>query len=124
MLTLPEQKRAKKPQHGEVSPRNVSGKKFGLTAREVEIVNAIVDGQSNRDIAQTYGITECTVKHHLTRIFDKMGVYSRLELAVFALHHDMSSPLEQPESGRMDTSENTPLPGSRPKSPKDSPHDR
>ena len=61
----------------------------------MEIVNAIVHGQSNRDIAQTHGITEVTVKHHLSRIFDKMGVYSRLELAVFALHHDLGSAPDQ-----------------------------
>jgi len=65
--------------------------KYGLTARELEIVSAIVDGQSNRDIALTYGISEYTVKHHLTRIFDKVGVFSRLELAVFAIHHDLKS---------------------------------
>ena len=65
--------------------------KFGLTAREREIVTAIVDGQSNRDIALTYGISEYTVKHHLTRIFDKVGVFSRLELAMFAIHHELSS---------------------------------
>ena len=73
------------------SPR----RKFGLTAREIEIVTAIVDGQSNRDIASTYGISEYTVKHHLTRIFDKVGVYSRLELAVFAIHHDLRAHVRQ-----------------------------
>jgi two-component system, NarL family, nitrate/nitrite response regulator NarL len=78
-----------------VSFRNHSGKKFGLTARELEIVKAIVDGQSNRDIAMTFGISEYTVKHHLTRIFDKVGVYSRLELAVFAIHHDLSGQAKQ-----------------------------
>ena len=67
-----------------------SGKKFGLTVRELEIVSAIVDGQGNREIALTYGISEYTVKHHLTRIFDKVGVFSRLELAMFAIHHDLS----------------------------------
>ena len=71
------------------------GKKFGLTARELEIVSAIVDGQGNRDIALTYGISEYTVKHHLTRIFDKVGVFSRLELAMFAIHHDLSSQLRE-----------------------------
>jgi DNA-binding NarL/FixJ family response regulator len=57
----------------------------------LEIVSAIVDGQGNRDIALTYGISEYTVKHHLTRIFDKVGVFSRLELAMFAIHHDLSA---------------------------------
>jgi DNA-binding NarL/FixJ family response regulator len=68
-------------------------RKFGLTARELEIVNAVVNGQSNREIAITYKIRECTVKHHLTRIFDKVGVYSRLELAMFAIRHNVGGHL-------------------------------
>jgi DNA-binding NarL/FixJ family response regulator len=72
-----------------------TGTKFGLTARELEIVSAIVDGQGNRDIALTYGISEYTVKHHLTRIFDKVGVFSRLELAMFAIHHDLNGQLRE-----------------------------
>jgi len=78
-----------------ISFGSTGGKKFGLTARELEIVSAIVDGQGNRDIALTYGISEYTVKHHLTRIFDKVGVFSRLELAMFAIHHDLSSQLRE-----------------------------
>ena len=74
------------------------GRKFGLTARELEIITAIVDGQSNRDIALTYKISEYTVKHHLTRIFDKVGVFSRLELAMFAIHHDLSGNLRETSS--------------------------
>jgi len=77
---------------------NSGGSKFGLTARELEIVSAIVDGQSNRDIAMTYGISEYTVKHHLTRIFDKVGVFSRLELAMFAIHHDLHSDVKTTSS--------------------------
>src|SRR5262245_47861691 len=69
--------------------------KFGLTARELEIISAIIDGQSNRDIAVTYGISEYTVKHHLTRIFDKVGVFSRLELAMFAIHHGLQNQIRE-----------------------------
>jgi DNA-binding NarL/FixJ family response regulator len=98
IVPLPEPKKGKASEHAQVFPRAAKTRKFGLTAREMEVVNAIVDGQSNRDIAQTYGITESTVKHHLTRIFDKIGVYSRLELALFALRHDLSSPIDQTES--------------------------
>ena len=56
----------------------------GLTARELEVVSVIVEGASNRDIAHLFSISENTVKHHLTSIFDKVGVSSRLELAVRA----------------------------------------
>jgi two-component system, NarL family, nitrate/nitrite response regulator NarL len=81
-----------------VSFTKPGGRKFGLTAREIEIITAIVDGQSNRDIALTYKISEYTVKHHLTRIFDKVGVFSRLELAMFAIHHDLCGNLRETSS--------------------------
>lgn len=60
---------------------------FNLTPRELEMVSAIVEGCSNKDVAQKFSITEDTVKRHLTNIFDKTGVSSRLELAMFAVHH-------------------------------------
>jgi DNA-binding NarL/FixJ family response regulator len=60
-------------------------KPYGLTAREIEIVEAIAAGDSNRDIAGRLNISLQTVKHHLTSIFDKTGTSSRLELALFAL---------------------------------------
>ena len=63
--------------------------RFGLTPRESEMVRAIGDAMTNKDIATHFGISEYTVKHHLTKIFDKVGVYSRLELAMFATHHGL-----------------------------------
>ncbi len=62
---------------------------FGLTGREMEIVAAIVSGLSNKEIARKFSISEDTVKHHLTNIFDKVGAYNRLELALFAIHHGL-----------------------------------
>jgi DNA-binding NarL/FixJ family response regulator len=71
---------------------------FGLTPREREIVAVIVDGCSNTEIATRFGISEKTVKHHLTNIFDKVGVSNRLELALFALHHRLvTSAAAEPE---------------------------
>lgn len=62
-------------------------KKYGLTNREIEIVASIVDGCTNKEIAQKFSLSEDTVKHHLTSIFDKVGVSNRLELALFAINH-------------------------------------
>ncbi len=74
-------------------------KKFGLTPRELEIVSAVVAGYTNKDVAAHYKISEDTVKHHLSNIFDKLGVSTRLELALFAVHQDLPLvPLEQPSS--------------------------
>ncbi|HVB33216.1 MAG TPA: response regulator transcription factor [Patescibacteria group bacterium] len=60
-----------------------------LTTRERQILSAIVSGLTNREIAQKLTISEDTVKHHLSRIFDKVGVSHRLELALFALNHGL-----------------------------------
>lgn len=64
-----------------------NGKKFGLTRRELEIMSTIVAGYTNKEIARKFSLSEDTVKHHLTNIFDKLGVSSRLELALFAINH-------------------------------------
>ena len=71
-------------------------KTFGLTARELEVVALITEGSTNKHIAQTFGISEETVKRHLTNIFNKLGVGNRLELALFALNHSLLPPAEDP----------------------------
>lgn len=71
------------------APEDARKKQFGLTPREFEIITAIVAGYNNKDIAQKFAISEQTVKHHLTNIFDKLGVSSRLELALFAVNHSL-----------------------------------
>ena len=71
----------------EEASQPASSRQFNLTPRELEVVRAIVEGHSNKDIARMLGVTEPTVKHHLTSIFDKVGVSTRLELALFAMHH-------------------------------------
>jgi DNA-binding NarL/FixJ family response regulator len=69
----------------------VRGQPFNLTARELEVVAAIVAGYTNKDIAQKFSLSEQTVKHHLTNIFDKLGVSNRLELALFAVQHGLGN---------------------------------
>jgi DNA-binding NarL/FixJ family response regulator len=61
-------------------------KTYGLTPRELEIVSAVAMGYANKEIAECFTITEDTVKHHLSNIYDKLGVYTRLELALFAVN--------------------------------------
>ena len=64
-------------------------KQFKLTRREMEIVMAVAGGESNKDIAQRLSVREDTVKHHVSNVFAKLGVSSRLELAVFAINHEL-----------------------------------
>jgi two-component system, NarL family, nitrate/nitrite response regulator NarL len=68
--------------HAELDAR---GPTLGLTLREQQVVAAIVVGCSNADIAQKFSISAKTVKHHLTKVYDKLGVSNRLELALFAM---------------------------------------
>jgi two-component system nitrate/nitrite response regulator NarL len=62
---------------------------FSLTPRELQIVGLILGAAGNKKIADTLNISEKTVKHHLTNIFEKLGVSNRLELALFAAHHNL-----------------------------------
>lgn len=58
-----------------------------LTGRERALVAAVVDGCANRDIASRFGVSEQTVKNQLSVLFQKIGVSSRLELAMYAVRH-------------------------------------
>lgn len=62
---------------------------FGLTPREVEVVAAITSGYSNSEIAQKLNRSEQTIKHHITNIFDKLGLSNRMELVLFAVSHHL-----------------------------------
>jgi len=61
--------------------------RFGVTPRELEITSAVVAGLSNKEIAKRFSLSADTVKHHLTNVFNKVGASTRLELALFAVHH-------------------------------------
>jgi DNA-binding NarL/FixJ family response regulator len=66
-----------------------SNKNWRLTPREEQIVGEVVAGKTNNEIAETLGMSVQTVKHHLTSIFDKVGVYNRLELALFCVNYSI-----------------------------------
>jgi DNA-binding NarL/FixJ family response regulator len=57
---------------------------FGLTPREREVLSLVVQGCGNKEIALRLTVSEETIKHHLTRMFDKVGAGNRLELALAA----------------------------------------
>jgi DNA-binding NarL/FixJ family response regulator len=56
-----------------------------LSAREIDVVRCVAEGLTNREIAQRSKLTEHTVKNYLFRIFDKLGVSSRVEVVLYAL---------------------------------------
>ncbi|MFP5236361.1 MAG: LuxR C-terminal-related transcriptional regulator [Acidobacteriota bacterium] len=63
--------------------------RYGLTKRECDVILSVLEGLTNPEIAERFSLSEQTVKHHLSHIFDKLGVYSRLELALFAVNHHL-----------------------------------
>jgi DNA-binding NarL/FixJ family response regulator len=64
-----------------------------LSKRELEVVNLLVQGLSNSEIARQLQLSQHTVKNHLFRIFDKLGVSSRIELVHMTLSQSTSGPL-------------------------------
>jgi two-component system nitrate/nitrite response regulator NarL len=65
---------------------------FGLTGRELQVVSLLIAGHANKAIADKCGIRERTVKQHLTNMFEKTGISSRLALALFALQERLAVP--------------------------------
>lgn len=59
-----------------------------LTAREFEVLQLVVKGLQNKQIAHRLAITERTVKCHLSRVYQSIGVRSRTEAALWLAHHD------------------------------------
>jgi two-component system nitrate/nitrite response regulator NarL len=55
------------------------------------VVGLIVKGLSNRDIAKQFDLSEETVKRHLSNIFNKLNISTRLELAIFAISHKLGT---------------------------------
>lgn len=81
-----------------------------LTPRELQVIAAIVDGATNRDISERFSLSEQTVKNHISHIFDKLGVSNRLELGLYAVHHRL---LERPFNGGEPISSDLSRPRSR-----------
>jgi len=58
-----------------------------LTAKEIQVALLVWEGQTNREIASVIGTTEQVIKNYLRNTFDKLGVWSRLELALYVAAH-------------------------------------
>lgn len=76
---------------------NTAGARL-LTKREEEVVQLVRDGLTNRQIAKELGLSEYTVRNNLFRIFDKLGVSTRVELALYAVNNSKLVPLQEPPS--------------------------
>jgi DNA-binding NarL/FixJ family response regulator len=75
--------------NGASSRLGVRDQSTALSQREREIVVLVAQGFKNKEMAERMFISEQTVKNHLHNIFDKLGVSDRLELALYAIHHNL-----------------------------------
>ncbi len=71
-----------------------AGGKYLLTPREEQVIALVSEGLSNRDVAQELKLSEHTVKKYLFRIFDKLGISTRVELVLYAVNHGDTRPAE------------------------------
>jgi two-component system nitrate/nitrite response regulator NarL len=79
-------------QNGRASANPVSGKLGSLTSREHDIVRSLVSrpGADNKTLAEELHIGEHTLRNHLSRIYDKLGVPNRVELYILAQRHGVN----------------------------------
>ena len=70
-----------------------------LSKKELAIISCITRGMRNKEIAYQIGTTEQVIKNYLRKVYDKLGVSDRLELALYCLHHQLlKAYLQEPES--------------------------
>jgi DNA-binding NarL/FixJ family response regulator len=69
-----------------------------LSKREIQVVHCLAEGLGNREIADRLKLSQHTVKNHLFRIFDKLGVSSRIELLSMTLSQPSAAPLTPDDS--------------------------
>lgn len=73
-----------------------------LTPREIQVAVLVWEGLTNREIGRIIGTSEQVIKNHLRSTFDKLGVWSRLELAMYVASHggkEWSARTSLPEAG-------------------------
>ena len=69
-----------------------------LSPKEIAIITCITQGKRNKEIAFQLGTTEQVIKNYLRKVYDKLGVSDRLELALYCLHHKIIESEETDES--------------------------
>src|SRR5262249_38101687 len=69
------------------SPAHPAALPGGLSARELEVLRLLSSGKTNREIAETLVVSECTVDNHVANVYSKLAVRRRAEATAFALQH-------------------------------------
>ena len=81
-----------------------------LSKKELAIISCITRGMRNKEIAYQVGTTEQVIKNYLRKIYDKLGVSDRLELALYCLHHQVLKRYAQEVEGGFLAAPEQPLP--------------
>jgi DNA-binding NarL/FixJ family response regulator len=71
-----------------------------LSPKELAIITCITQGKRNKEIAYQLGTTEQVIKNYLRKVYDKLGVSDRLELALYCLHHQLHKQMEGSDSSQ------------------------
>jgi DNA-binding NarL/FixJ family response regulator len=75
-----------------------------LSPKEIQVATLVWEGKTNPEIAAMLGCTEQVIKNQLRGVFDKLGVWSRLELALYVASHGGASWAGRDESDRVEPS--------------------
>jgi DNA-binding NarL/FixJ family response regulator len=84
--------------------------KVQLTPKEALIVSCVTQGMKNKEIATRVGTTEQVVKNYLRKVYDKLGVADRLELALYCLNHHIVDGIKPPPIPTNNPAESAPAP--------------
>jgi DNA-binding NarL/FixJ family response regulator len=79
-----------------------------LSEKEMMIIGGVTQGLKNKDIAMEVGTTEQVVKNYLRKIYDKLGVADRLELALYSMHRRLLDGYTPPSARELPMPQNTP----------------
>lgn len=79
----------------------LGARRFSMTRREDQLVNLLVQGLKNKEIAFAMRLCHGTVKAYLSRLFQKLGVKDRFELATFALQNGLVGPVSESKPARL-----------------------
>jgi DNA-binding NarL/FixJ family response regulator len=74
---------------GQRTPPKRSERPAGLTDRELEVLGLVIQGLSNRQMADALVVSPKTIDHHIQHIYDKIGVSTRVGATLFALQHGL-----------------------------------
>ncbi len=84
--------------------------KTHLSDKELLIISLVAQGLKNKEIAQEIGTTEQVIKNYLRKVYDKLGVSDRLELALYCIHHQLLSKPEAAAAGNSGPTPGNPFP--------------